>query len=330
MAHNNALHLEGSTSDRVDTESWLASTAPEWIEELAPAGSRPDPAKGMHWSRGDATIFQVRTGPDYPKHGKKIRSADALYECIGVDIVRGAGPIYEVLGRLIPVPRSTQTLWKPGCPLPRILCFVAMLPYTCDWRARDPAEPYSSDDPGCSVISLYSITPETLRVIASGEPLPPSIRAFQEFVRDAKCKQGDKATSGCLKGIAWGENPDELSIPWGLGSIVDAYNGQPVLITRSGHVTKADDGEWFEVDIDVRVFSYAARSALYHLRECLPFATVHLGFTIQGCNDDELPECMICNCRVHNMDIINSPAFITDARWAERECTPLSSWQKFD
>merc|ERR1712228_1040483 len=102
----------------------------------------------------------------------------------------------------------------------------------------------------------------------------------------------------------------EIGVSSYLMPLVRNYNGKPALITRSGRIFKDPKDEWMEVDIDVRVFSYAARSGLYNLQGSLPMATVHIGFTIQACADEDLPEGIVCCCRLHNLDLVHSPAHI--------------------
>merc|ERR1712187_76948 len=91
-------------------------------------------------------------------------------------------------------------------------------------------------------------------------------------------------------------------------------NATPVLITKSGRLHKDPLGEWLEVDVDIRCWSYAARHALLNLRDCLPLARMQVGFLIQGCEDDDLPEGMVGVFRIHNLDLLNSPVSITDPR----------------
>lgn len=273
----------------------------------------------MRWSRGDGTGFEVRSGPDYLRKGCKVASAEAFYECVGVDVVRSSCIVSNVLGRLVQAPNSAKTSWRPGCPLPRILCIVTMLPYECSWSAREPSQDVNIGDAGCSVVSLFAVKEETLQALAAPKQ-PNALRLLVDYVKQAGREKQDgtpasgRTSSGVLKCIATGENLDNLGISSIMMPMVRRYNGTPVLITRSGSTHVGPANEWLEVNIDVRVWSYAARSALYNLRDSLPLASVHVGFCIQGCQDDELPECIVGACRIHNLNVFETPTPIDDPR----------------
>jgi len=285
------------------------------VHRMAFRGQLPGQDDGLHWSRSDGTPFHVRCGPDYLNNGCKAASAPGLYECVGVDVVRARCIVSQVIGRLVEAPSSKGDGWTSGCPLPRILCIVVHLPYGCDWSSRSPSLDVNVADPGCSVVAMFAIKKETVEAARSDQP-PASVRILRDFVQRAsdQCPVGDKSSSGILKAIAIGENVDSLGMSSLLLSIVHRYNGTPMLVTRSGHVRKDPAGEWLEVNIDVRVWSFTARNALYNLRESLAIASVHCGFVIQGCKDDELPEGMIGACYIHNLDIMSSPRFVNDPR----------------
>jgi len=124
---------------------------------------------------------------------------------------------------------------------------------------------------------------------------------------------GNMTNGGGVKAIAIGENvKDVQGIPIMMQPAVHRYNGTPTLITRSGCTYRDPDGEWLEIDIDVRYWAYAARNALYYLRGCMPDAIIHLGFLVQAAEDEDLPEGIIGACRIHGLDILECPTLIDD------------------
>jgi hypothetical protein len=184
---------------------------------------------------------------------------------------------------------------------------VINIPYTTSFAGED------SKDSGCSIVSVHTVTDETLR--QNGDHPCAALRLFKEFCAQSDGPCVDRATSltsGVLKGIATGENVDELGLPWVSLPMVRNYNGTPALMTRSAHVHRGLHGDWLEVDIDVRFWCYAARSALYNLRDYLAKAVVHIGFCIQGCEDEELPEGMLCAVRLWHLDLVKNPLEIFD------------------
>jgi len=289
-----------------EPKTWLGTTSKEWDASITgPEGP------GFKWSRGDAAAFQVRCGPDYATMKGKAPSAPAMYECIGVDVVRAGCPVKQVLTRLVPVPSRGREWWRKGCMLPRILCIVTQLPYT----TRGPSANGVSNDPGCSVVATFAITQAAVQA-ASAEVLPPAVRMMRDFSAAAggQCNtDAGSMTPGVIKAIAIGENVKDMqAIPTLMQPAVYRYNGTPTLITRSGCTYRDPEGEWLEIDIDVRYWAYAARNALYYLRGCMPDAIIHLGFLVQAAEDDDMPEGIIGACRIHGLDIMESPKLIDD------------------
>jgi len=293
-------------------DSWLCSDSHEsWLGTTVP--QRSSTTEGVCWSPSDGTSFQVRCGPNYVEKKLKQESAASLYDCVSLDVVRSDRIVNRVLGRLVPAPQSHTEAWSAGCGLPHTICFVINLPYTTNFAGEKP------DDTGCSIVTVHTVTDETLRL--NGENSSAAVRLFKEFCAksDGPCvDRATSSTSGVLKGIATGENVDELGLPWVSQPMVRNYNGTPALMTRSAHVHKGPDGNWMEVDIDVRFWSYAARSALYNLRSYLARAVVHIGFCVQGCGDDELPEGVLCAVRLWNLDIVKNPLEIFDEPFPAR------------
>lgn len=296
---------------------WIGTTMNEWVGDGS--ASRPASGKGTSWSKGDASAFSVRHGPDYGRNRTKAPSLQSLYECISVDLVRANRKIGEVLGRLAPFPPPVKDCkWTSECPIPRVLCVVAMLPDANPLAAGALMGRHEAKeaDPGCSVVTIHLIRQETIEAF-SKEPCAPALDLFAKFVQEAGelggCPDGDKKSSGIFKGIGLAENPEDATIPSYMKMPVWQWNGTPALITKSGSVFQAPDKEWFEIDIDVRLFSVAARTALFQLRSALTAVTVHVGFVIQGYEDPDLPECILCSCRLHNLDLLRSAFTLEDS-----------------
>merc|ERR1712032_454119 len=212
-----------------------------------------------------------------------------------------------VLGRLVKPPAAPAgSTWTAGCPLPRLLCIVVQLPYQVN---------PSDDDHGCSIVTIHEIREETLQALQQDTP-PAHIRLLRDFVcagqTDLPQSQGKTNSAGLFKAIAQVGNFDELTLPWLLKRPVKSYNGKPCLITKSGTTFKGPRNEWLEVDVDVRDFNTFARNMLYQLREHLKEASIHCGFTIQGCTPEELPEGIVTDIWLHNIDIVENPTIITD------------------
>jgi len=114
--------------------------------------------------------------------------------------------------------------------------------------------------------------------------------------------------AGLFKAIAHCVNPEDVSVP----NKFREYNGKPCLITKCGYVVKDPAGEWMEICIDVRGFNIMARTMLSSFRKVLPRTKIHYCFLVQGVEDDDMPEGLICDMYVHGIDMIDHPVDISD------------------
>lgn len=303
--------------------NWVGLTLPEWSKP----GS-PHQGDGAHWSKGCGTGLNMRS-PGYSKSNAKVESNGSLYECLSVDVISSTHRLEDVLGRLAPVPVNRSGLrWSEGCPLPRIICINVQLPY----KVGPMKGAHPLDDAGCSVIAIFQLRPETLAMLDT-DNAPPHFRLFRRFLEGpagraggplddpkrslgARRNNSKNATndSGLFKLTASGDNADEAGLP----SMLKGYNGKPCLVTKSGTVVKDKRGEWLEIGIDVREFSWLAKSSLYSFRDKLPKARVHVGFYVQGVEDDELPEGLIGDCRLHYLSLSDAVRHIDDGPQVSR------------
>lgn len=99
--------------------------------------------------------------------------------------------------------------------------------------------------------------------------------------------------------------------PWVVKSVV---GNKPAILGTKMPVNyiyqKKEDGKemYLEADLDI-VSSSAARGILSMVRSYTNVLTMDLGFVIQGNQNDELPEQMLCGMRLHGIDPISAPAY---------------------
>eukprot|EP00811_Abedinium_folium_P000422 NODE_10387_length_1356_cov_2.075671.p1 GENE.NODE_10387_length_1356_cov_2.075671~~NODE_10387_length_1356_cov_2.075671.p1 ORF type:complete len:390 (-),score=63.31 NODE_10387_length_1356_cov_2.075671:156-1325(-) len=320
---------EGRANPMLPEYPWLSTTLPEWFNlPLGPA-SIPSASQGAYWGRGNARCFNVRHGPNYQKHGKKASSDDALYDCLGVDIIKSTCPISEVLGRLTPLPQMELGKWTDGIPLPRVLCVAMLLPIYTEpiasvWNGPSP----HSSDSGCTVVSFHVISDRLLKAIRGGD-IPPAAKLFRRFIESTtapskqkpyRCPDGNRTSSGVLKAVVLCENlPDVAASPVSssLLPFVHQHNGVPALVTTCGLMNTDGIGEWMEIDLSLRNWltnTRKVREVLLPLQKCLPLASLQVGLIVQGVDDDELPETLLCCCRLHNLDLAKNAVAIYDPR----------------
>ena len=143
----------------------------------------------------------------------------------------------------------------------------------------------SEDARGYGVTFYYIITEDTVKQCRDIENAHPSVRLLRDYIERAPAE--DPEYRNRWKAMAWVHNMTEL----GLGSLVERYNGKPVLIFKSGTLISREN--YFELDVNVHEFSYPARRGLHSLLE--KFKDMHLavGFVVEGRDDSELPEVMV-------------------------------------
>lgn len=298
-----------ASTQGVSEDDWFRNTLSrfELVNDELPTGlDRPqDPC----WSEGSGCGFELRSRHWGRKAAKKAWTHGAMYRTISADVVKShRGAVSEVMGRLVQSSAIAGSSWEAGCLLPRLLCFVVQLPYKVTGSCEE--------DPGCSIVTVHQITDETLNALKQ-DPLPPHIQLFAKFVQGGETDlpqhpAGKSDTSGVFKAIARVGNFEDLHFNMLLRPVVSKYNGTPCLITKSGTVFKGPSDEWLEVDVNVRKFSKIARSSLYQLQGHLKQCSIHCGFTIQACTPDELPEYIVADSWLHNIDILEDPRLIDD------------------
>lgn len=276
-------------------------------------------ADGPSWRAGNAKHLQVRK-VNYVNAGKG-PAADSLpfgsmYECISCDAIASNQRITGIMGNyveLCELPAPATHEWSADCPLPRILCINLML----------PSDSTGKTDPGCNYVAFFHIKPEVVEELKKGgRNAYNCIRMFKEFcqhpagVPDTRLQQTPRdgrrklnEASGLFKVISFCENLHELNLSFFPRKTLSAFNGKPAVITKGGHVAKANPdagppGEWMEVDIDVRKLNCLALGNLFQYHDkYLPLAAFHFGFFIQAVNDDDLPEGLICDMHVFGIDM---------------------------
>lgn len=326
--------LDGSPAQRNRAATLEGVSGPEFLGTMTEWTDRAFPEnldEGPYWQKGAGTGLNVRDGPNYSKNRKKVASTWTMYEAISCDSVKHGKRLENIIGKIVPeselpsldanescIPDMSggkPLEWEPGCRLPRVLCINLMLPY------ESGLNPWAKDH-GCSVVGFFQIRPETLGHLRDLDNAPPCVRLFQEFFEGpaglpgdsednpsrslaARLRKGKKKDEqgGLLKAVACCENPQDVNIP----EAFVQYNGKPCLITKSGYIVKDPKHEWLEIGIDVRRFNLLARKCLMTFRSMLPRAIIHYGFWVQGTEDEDLPEGMLCDVHCLGFNMHSDP-----------------------
>lgn len=283
--------------------NWRGLTAKELKQ-----GEKPD-ASVTSWSRVGSTELKLR-GKGHTAGASKVKVATApLYECVSADVIRGRDcKVQDVVERLADVPPAVtaegeRSLWTPACPLPRVVCMNVMLPFEKGGYQKGQ---HPEDDSGCSLVGFFHIRNSTVEMLESGD-VPAHVRLFQSFLQNCvgnRLPDGDQDSGGVLKAIARVENPDELNAGMLVRPIIRKFNAKPVLITKSGSFRTDPSGEWVELGVDVRDFNFFARQQLVDQRALIPECKMYIGFLIQAYEEEQQPEQVILDLRIHHLDLI--------------------------
>ena len=84
---------------------------------------------------------------------------------------------------------------------------------------------------------------------------------------------------------------------YNIPTMASRFNGKPILIKKTGSLHRGDN--FIEMDVNVHNFSYPTRSTLIALKESFRTMVIRAGFTIEGKDDDELPEVLL-GCSILN------------------------------
>ena len=91
-----------------------------------------------------------------------------------------------------------------------------------------------------------------------------------------------------FKAITRIQNIPECQFGSATAKLATTYNGTPFL-TRPQHKYYRGDN-YFEIDVDVHVFSYMARTGMAGVQQKISSVIFDFSFVVEGYGDDELPE----------------------------------------
>jgi hypothetical protein len=134
----------------------------------------PEKSGKQTCSKGDATIFDVRKGPNYKKNKLKEASIEAMYDLVATDCISSEGRI-EHVAQLMNLPIAEDD--PPGCadgPLPRLFIVNTTLPFI------KPDLSAASNGPGCSVVMVFRVKPETQKEASDASTASPAVRLFMK------------------------------------------------------------------------------------------------------------------------------------------------------
>ena len=246
--------------------------------------------KGMVWTQSKGESFNLRIGPNYKANGKKAPSAEPLYETVAMDLLRSPdAPLSNLAGSrriVLPPPRpgidDLDAIAKSG--LPRLFVINAQVPDKAP--AMFGGGKSAEVDPGYSLVFYFAVKPETVRAVLDGTA-SPALKLTKKYIAEHASNPDVRRR---FKAIGMTDEASELGIP-GMSALIAKFNGKPAIINKVASIFQGAD--WIEVDISIFDFPFMAKRGLYALKDRVPDLTLRAGFTVQGEDDDELPEILL-------------------------------------
>jgi len=246
----------------------------------------------LFWKDLHAKEFSVRAAGYGKAHKNKEPSEPALYDCVGMDVLKGAKGLANLFRH-----RRTKDFtwwkndsegdWDAAWGVPRLLIVNCLLPI------HSPLG-FSKKPPGCALVAYFRLSPQARNDLAAGNVIP-QMKLWQQNV-----KNGVSTRDGiCFKAI--GQLPQRSLAE--LPQILQTYNGKPVLVTESATFVKDMLPEILEIDVDISKWAFLARQTLYSYQGVLAKHAFHMGYLVEGRTDEELPESMLACCEISGADL---------------------------
>jgi hypothetical protein len=211
-------------------------------------------------------------------------SGPAIYEMVAVDAYQSPKK----------VPHFAQYIDLPtddGLGLPYNLVINLMVPRYAPnlvWSAAGDGESWC-------VVLYCRLTEDALDLLRKNEP-SPALKLWKAFVEAERQEPMKKR----LKCIVRAVNADEVGFNTATRSLINKYNGKPFLVRTTSSFYGGP--HYYEIDIDIHNFGKTARIALYSCSEVATQVTFEYCVVIQGEEDDELPEQLLCSVRLDKLD----------------------------
>lgn len=235
------------------------------------------------------TVFNVRQ-KGYAKEKRKAPTHTPLFVPFASDLLHFEKK-RDHIATSISLPELPEDMRSPINGVPPYLIVNVMLP------RYDPPNPVwghsKVDGPNWNYVFYLVMTKETQAALMDLSHASPAVQLLHDFMHDDSQQMRDR-----FKMMVYVANLSEVDVGSVVRKLVVDYNMKP-LLTRPQHSFHTDGKTYFEVDIDVNLFGYMARKGFSSLREKMHQIILDIGFTIEGRDEAELPECLTCMLLLH-------------------------------
>jgi len=300
MTNNLKITKAGKTLPRAPLKKgcWLSEVvtrygpnSAEAVRAYAKAGSDQYVENSSHcfWNM-DPSKISLRIGPNYKKNRLKKPSTPALYNIHYNDVIRidsmlkNASDAFEIPS----IPGVTDVDTGHEFVPPMFVMNVCIPSYTPSLLSKE------KDGPTYAIVSYCVITENTVRELKDFANASPAVKLLAEWCEKA---QLDFEFRSRFKLIGLLENIEMAGLP----SFVSRQNGRPALITKSGTFTR--HSSYIEMSVDIREWGYLARKGINAVLPRVKDWVLNIAATIEGRDDSELPEVVLCGARLFQLNV---------------------------
>ena len=268
------------------------------------------------WGYCRESTFSLRIGPDYSIKNLKAPSSPGLYKTIHTRAYQSLVRTPQTtIVDIMPLPALSEVFPDGKIPVlkdervPHFLILHFQFPYS-------PGSPFSNKHDGEGAEIIFYAVP-SLRFCLESNALFDAATKNDENGSTISSKQVSPATILFTKWCTHCEN----SLEWrsrfkimanvkdiknqDIPRILKAYNGKPVLITKSGKVKRGVTKEgirYLEMSSNVHKWSYIAKKGFVTLLPKLSKLDLDIGITIEARSDEEMPECILSSTMISKLD----------------------------
>eukprot|EP00984_Skeletonema_dohrnii_P011263 scaffold4476_cov120-Skeletonema_dohrnii-CCMP3373.AAC.12 len=237
----------------------------------------------------DASLFNLRIGPNYKRNKQKAPSAPALYDLYSMDFLYDSTALKNVSDKFkIPSIPGITDVSTGHAHIPPMLVINTWLP------GEEPSVfAKNTDGDTYSIPMVFVLSKDTLEQLKDIDNAEPGVKLLSEWCRRAESEPDFKGRFKCMGQI---EDIESTSIP----KFIHGYNGKPALVTKSGTFTRHEN--YIEFTINVNYWAFLARKGLHSLMPYFQDFIFNVGFTIEARHDEEMPEVLLGGCRIMNLD----------------------------
>jgi len=258
------------------------------------------------WAPSTAERFKLRIGPKYKKTKKKAPSQPALYDTRCTRSYRCKKRTSKTTNMdALPIPYTELfpdgTVPPLGAGLPQIVLLVFQLPSEQPYLLKK-----KTDGEGGEI--LFFMTPSDRFIKDVNDHLDDKNNLTDECAPATKlwwkwCNTAERSKewSRRFKAMALLRNLEKSSV----GKFLKPYNGKPVLIKESGRATRGVTEEgvrYLEFRTNIHEWGFVAKKGFIHILPKFGEMSLDVGFTIEGKEDEELPEVILNTTLVHCFD----------------------------